>query len=574
MTRRQTRRFLEVSLLILFMWLTGRSLRAQGKNSAPAAARVVTRNVRSSGPKLVVVLVVDQMRADYIDKFEQHWTGGLKRLATQGAWLRNAAYPYAETETCVGHSTISTGSLPATHGIISNSWWDRASGKSVTCTDDPGTKNVGYGGMVKGGDSAASLLIPSFAEELKFQRGGRPRVFTFSLKARAAIMLAGHSADGVTWFDSGSGYWTTSSAYPTVPFVKQYVEKHPASEDFGKTWNLLLPASSYLYGATALGSVPPSGWNQTFPHVLRGEPQNNAPDGAYYNQWETSPFPDTYLVKLAEDAVTSEHLGHGADIDYLGISFSSPDHVAHAFGPRSREIQDELSRLDLDLGGLFSFLDRNVGSRNYVVVLTADHGGTPVPDDMKTTGVSAGWVSLAAVKQNIETALVPFHYPAPAVAMVDDADVFFEPGVYQKLLADPSAMHAVVQAIEKVPGVKTVYRADQLQGRPATENPIRRAESDSFFPARSGDLLIVPEPYWSWDFTRPGRKRGVGAMHGSPYYYDQHVPILFMGYGIQPGVYYAPATPEDIAPTLAEICGITLASRDGSVLGEILRKSR
>ncbi|HEX5425775.1 MAG TPA: alkaline phosphatase family protein [Candidatus Acidoferrales bacterium] len=574
MTYRQTQRLLGPSLLILFVWLTGTSLRAQEKHSAAVAAHAVTRSVRSNGLKLVVVLVVDQMRADYIDKFQQHWTGGLKRLATQGAWLRNAAYPYAETETCVGHSTISTGSLPATHGIISNSWWDRASGKSVTCTDDPGVKNVGYGGAVEGGDSAVRLLIPSFAEELKFQRGGRPRVFTFSLKARAALMLAGHSADGVTWFDSRSGYWATSTAYPTVPFVKQYVEKHPANEDFGKAWNLLLPASSYLYGPRALGSVPPSGWNQTFPHVLRGEAQSKGPDSAYYNQWETSPFPDTYLVKLAEDAVTSEHLGHGADIDYLGVSFSSPDHVAHAFGPRSREIQDELSRLDLDLGGLFSFLDRNVGSQNYVVVLTADHGGTPVPDDMKTTGVNAGWVSLAAVKQNIEAALVPFHYPTPSVAMVDDADVFFEPGVYQKLLADPSAMHAVIQAIEKVPGVKTVYRADQLKGRPATENPIRRAESDSFFPTRSGDLLIVPQPYWSWDFTRPGRKRGVGAMHGSPYYYDQHVPILFMGYGIQPGIYYAPATPEDIAPTLAELCGITLASRDGSVLGEILRKSR
>ena len=573
MGHKQVRRFLGVIAFAFIFLGAGMCLSARQKSSTATEARSMNKEAHSSRPKLVVVLVVDQMRADYIDKFEDYWTGGLKRLATQGAWLRNAAYPYAETETCVGHATISTGSLPAMSGIISNSWWDRATGKSVTCTKDTNVKNLGYGGAVRGGDSAANLLIPSFAEELKFQRGGKPRVFTFSLKARAAIMLAGHSADGVTWFDPDTGYWATSSAYPSVPFVEQYVEKHPASEDFDKTWNLLLPASDYLYGDEALGSVPLPGWDQRFPHVLRGNGQSDSPGRAYYQQWETSPFPNSDLVKLAEDAVTSEHLGHGTDTDYLGVSFSSPDYVAHAFGPRSREIQDELSRLDVDLGDFFSFLDHTVGSQNYVVVLTADHGGTPIPADMQTTGVDAGWLSLAAVKTNIEAALAPFHYPSPAVADVDDADVFFEPGVYQKLLADSQAMQAVIDAIKKVPGVETVYRADQLDGWPATEDPIRRAESDSFFAARSGDLLIVPKPYWSWDFTPPGRKREVGAMHGSPYYYDQHVPLLFMGHGIQPGVYYAPATPEDIAPTLAELCGITLSSRDGRILGEILRKS-
>jgi predicted AlkP superfamily pyrophosphatase or phosphodiesterase len=504
MRHSQTERFLGAIVFTLLLCGTGLSLRAQQKSSVAGTTRLAGKDAGHA--RLVVVLVVDQMRADYIDKFSGHWTGGLKRLVRQGAWLRNAAYPYAETETCVGHATISTGSLPATHGIISNSWWDRRGKESITCTNDANAKDAGYGGLVKGSDSAANLLIPSFAEELKFQRGGRPRVFTFSLKARAAIMLAGHTADGVTWFDPDSGNWATSSAYPVVPFVKQYVEKHPASEDFGKTWNLLLPASDYLYGQKALGSVPPRGWDQTFPHALRGDDQTNSTDRAYYQQWEASPFPDTYLVKLAEDAVKSEHLGQGADIDYLGVSFSSPDYVAHACGPRSREIQDELSRLDVDLGEFFSFLDRTVGFNNYVVALTADHGGTPIPADMETTEANAGWLSLAVVKQNIEASLAPFHYPTPAVAIVDDADVFFEPGVYDKLLADPPALQAVIGAIEEVPGVAGVYRADQLDGRPATDDPIRRAESDSFFEARSGDLLIVPRPYWSWDFTAPGRK--------------------------------------------------------------------
>ena len=194
------------------------------------------------------MLVVDQMRADYVDKFQGQWTGGLKRLVEEGAWFREAAYPYAATETCVGHSTISTGAFPATHGMVSNEWWDREQQKGVTCTSDPNVKNTGYGGAsVKGGDSAARMLMPAFAEELKYQSGGGTRVVTFSLKARAAITMAGHQADAVTWFDPGAGAWTTSSAYPVAAFVEEYAKAHPVSNDYGKTWTLLLPKSSYLY---------------------------------------------------------------------------------------------------------------------------------------------------------------------------------------------------------------------------------------------------------------------------------------------------------------------------------------
>jgi predicted AlkP superfamily pyrophosphatase or phosphodiesterase len=514
------------------------------------------------------------MRADYVEKFREHWTGGLKRLTSEGAWLRNAAYPYAETETCVGHATISTGAFPSSHGIVSNSWWDRALEKSVTCTEDSTAKDIEYGGSGKGGDSANKLLLPSFADDLKFQRAGKPRVFTFSLKARAAIMLAGNKADGATWFDTSSGLWATSSAYPLVPFVEDYVKKHPVSEDHGKTWNLLYPASAYLYGDAAKGSVPPSGWEQSFPHVLNGDSASKAADAKFYRQWTASPFPNTYLVKLAETAVDSMALGKGADVDYLGVSFSSPDYVAHAFGPRSREIQDELSRLDVDLGEFFSFLDRKVGAGNYVVALTADHGGAPIPEDMQTMGVNAGWLSIPQVKDSIEKALEPFHFTAPAVAAVDDADVFFTRGTYDKLKNDPAAMNAVLDAIKNVPGVATVYRAEELDDRPATESPLRRAEADSFFAGRSGDLLIVPKPYWSWDFTPAGHTREIGAMHGTPYYYDQRVPLLLMGYGINPGIDYTPATPADIAPTLASLCGITLATNDGRVLSEVLRKQQ
>lgn len=541
--------------------------------SLATAKLASARAGRVARPKLVVLLVVDQMRGDYVDKFRGQWTGGLKRLVEEGAWFRDAAYPYAATETCVGHATISTGAFPATHGMIANEWWDRELQKDVVCTSDAKVKNVGYGGAkVKGGDSAAKMLVPAFADELKYQQGAGTRVVTFSLKARAAITLGGHQGDAVTWFDPGTGAWTTSSAYPVAEFVEEYAKAHPVAGDYGKSWAPLLPKAAYIYDETAVGAVPPAGFGAAFPHALRGKTESTGADAAFYFQWETSPYAETYLAEMAENAVDKLGLGKGKGTDYLGVSFSSVDYVAHAFGPRSWEVQDELARLDRDLAGFFAHLDKAVGKGNYVVVLTADHGGAPIPEDFQKTGVDAGWLNVEEVKERIEKTLETFNYTKPAVADVGGSDVYFSPGTYDKLRADPAAMHAVIDAMQSVPGVARVYRAEELDDRPATKSLMRNAEAASFFKARSGDLLIVPKPYWLWDYSTPGKARQYGTTHGSPYYYDQHVPVLLMGYGIQPGEYHGAITPADIAPTLASLCGITLAPRDGRVLAEALAR--
>src|SRR6266849_1658707 len=549
------------ALVFTFSFLAG----AQAMPPAATAPKALAK------PKLVVLLVVDQMRADYVDKFLGQWTGGLKRLVEEGAWFRDAAYPYAATETCVGHATISTGAFPSTHGMVANAWWDRETQKMVTCTADPKAKNSGYAGASpKGGDSAWRMAVPAFAEELKFQTGSASRVVTFSLKARAAITMAGHKADAATWFDSGG--WVTSSAYGSMPFVDDYAKAHPVKSDYGKTWTLSLPESVYWYDEKATGAVPPEGWTLAFPHPLRGKAAGNEPDDAFYEEWASSPFADTYLTQLAETAVDSLGLGKAGGTDFLGVSYSSVDYVGHAFGPRSREIQDILVGLDKDLGELFAHLDKKVGPGNYVVALSADHGVVPIPEDMQKTGADAGVLHLPEVQERIERALESFSYAKPAVARISSSDLYFAPGVYEKLQADSNAMHLVVDAIRAVPGVAAIYRAEDLRDRPATQSPTLRAFANGYFPGRSGDLFIVPKPYWLVDGTPAGKTRSYGTEHGVPYNYDQHVPVLLMGFGIQPGQYFQPITPADIAPTFAALCGITLASRDGHVLAEALKK--
>jgi predicted AlkP superfamily pyrophosphatase or phosphodiesterase len=569
------RSLLRAGLFALAIFLTGSTLSVQrtaAQTPLPRAAATKAPPAPAK-PKLVVLLVVDQMRGDYVDKFLPQWNGGLKRLVDEGAWFRDAAYPYAATETCVGHSTISTGSFPSTHGMVANSWWDRKEQKMVTCTSDPdpSVKNIGYAGATpKGADTAWRMAVPSFAEELKFQTEGATRIVTMSLKARASLTMAGHKADSATWFEGGA--WVTSSPYGIQPFIEEQAKARPAKGDYGKTWALSLPESSYWYGEKALGAVPPEGWDLTFPHALRGKSGSGEPDGFFYNQWIESPYADTALTELAKKAVDSMSLGQSRGTDFLAIGYSPVDHLGHAFGPRSREIQDLLARLDRDLADLFAHLDKKVGRGNYVVALSADHGVVPIPEDMQTTGADAGLLHLPELQDKIEKALEPFNYPKPAIARITGSDIYFAPGVYEKLEHDHAAMQAVLEEALAQPGVAAVYRAEELQNRPATQSPTLRAFALSYFPGRSGDLFILPKPYWLMDGTPAGKQRSYGTGHGVPYNYDQHVPVLLMGFGIQPGQYFQPVTPADIAPTFAALCGITLSSRDGHILAEALKK--
>ncbi len=535
----------------------------------PAAQAGPPRAVPRRTPKLVVLLVVDQMRIDYVEKFGQNWTGGLRRLMDQGAWFREAAYRHSATVTCVGHTSIVTGSLPRTHGIIGNDLWDRDAGKGGNCVADPDTTLVSYGAPAKGtATSTRNIRVPTLADEMRAQLSGPTRIVSLSLKDYTATSMAGRRADAVVWMSVSNMAFMSSSAYGAapVPWLAEFIKTNPVETDLGKSWTKLLPESAYLYADDAEGELTPFGWTRAFPHAIKGEAAG--PDKVFYNAWDTSPYSDAYLTRMAEASIDALKLGQSAGTDFLAISFSALDLVGHAFGPRSHEVQDVLARLDVRLASFFAKLDKAVGRDNYVLAVTGDHGVSPVPEQMAALGLGGGRVLTGELIGRIEKALEPFLGPGKKVARLSYNELYFDKGVYDKMRANPEAMRAALDAARATPGVARVFSADDLAAAHATsDDPIEAAALANFFPSRSGDFSVFLRPYYQ--FTSSGTTRG-GTTHGSPYWYDRRVPIFLMGQGIKRGQYLGDAAPIDVAPTLAFLLGITLPAADGRVLNEAL----
>lgn len=530
---------------------------------ACAVAACVALTAADARPRLSVILVVDQMRADYVDRFLGDWTSGLKRLATQGARFTNAVYPYLATVTCVGHATIGSGALPVTHGIMQNAWFDRERGRLVACTDDASVRAVGYSADVQGDDSAAALRIPNFADEMRRQRGAR--VVSVSIKARSAIMLAGHAGTAVTWLAGALDGWQTSTAYtPTpIPEVQAFIAAHPVDADLGRTWNRLLPPGRYQHPDAGVAEAPPAGWTALFPHVLAGAGADRRPTAAFRAQWERSPFADAYVGAMAAALARSLKLGQGDQTDVLTVSFSTPDLVGHAFGPHSQEIQDIYAHLDRTIGTLLDALDALVGPGRYVVGLSADHGVTEIPEQLVEERHDGGRVRSATTAEAIERAARTALGAGDYVARVNGNDVYFAPGQYARLVDRPAALQAVLDAIARLPGVARVFRSEALREGASSSDPLLRAAALSYVPDRSGDLVIALKPGWMAAVA--------GTTHGGASPDDQRVPLMFFGAGIKAGVYADAVTPADLAPTLAAVNGMTLPSATGHALTQALQ---
>jgi hypothetical protein len=515
----------------------------------PSAAAPV-----SGEPKLIVILVVDQMRVDYLRRYSGKFTGGLRRLIDNGAWFERAAYPYLNTITCAGHSTIGTGTFPYQHGMFLNTWFDRATRKLTECTDDAKEKEINYAGLTGPGDSGRRIQMPSLADVVRRQHG---HVATLSMKARSAIGLAGHGGDIVLWFDTRGG-WTTSTAFTRTPtpFVQQYAAAHSVAAEYGRAWDRLYAPSDYQGKDDDAAERPPTGWTRTFPHVIGSK--SGKPDAEFYGHWMGSPLSDAYLGTFAGAIADELHLGKSAHVDFLGVSFSALDLVGHPFGPDSQEVQDVLARLDVTIGELLDHLDRTVGAGNYVLSLTADHGVAEIPEEGHRGGRETNAETTAVIEKALTAVLGPGKYVAAAAY----TDIYLEKPALKRMKKDAAVRTAVLDALRGMPGIAQAYTADEIMapGARTSADPVKRAAALNYFPGRSGDVIVVPRENWILSTS--------ATTHGTLYPYDQQVPVIFYGAGVKKGRFTSDATPADVAPTLGALAGIVFRTADGHLRTE------
>jgi predicted AlkP superfamily pyrophosphatase or phosphodiesterase len=519
-----------------------------------------TRQASAQGPrppKLIVILVIDQMRTDYLQWYASNYSAGLARLIRDGAWFTEAAYPYLNTVTCAGHATIGTGTFPYRHGMILNNWFDPKTGKSPYCTDDPSETEVSYNQLSSvQGDSARLLRVPAIGEQV-MKRGGRS--VAFSLKPRSAVTLTGHAATAVAWFDDRGG-WTTSTAFTKapVPFLQAFIDANPMSADYDKVWERTLPLPAYQGEDVMSGEGKVVGWGSTFPHPL-AVPAGKV-DADFYARWQRSPYSDEYLARMAMSSVDALKLGRGSSTDFLGVSFSALDFVGHVYGPRSHEVQDLLVRLDRTIGRLLDHLDTSVGAGNYVIGVSADHGVADVPEQ-----VTGGRVASKAVSTALQNVLVPALGPGTHVLSSAYTNVYLDDPARKRLAKDRALRDAALNALRSVQGIENAFWGPDLATAAArtSSDLLQRAAALSHYPGRSGDIIIAPKENWLMSTAV--------TTHGSQYAYDQRVPVILVGASIKPGRYTAAATPADLMPTLAAVAKLKIGATDGQVLKSAIR---
>jgi len=486
----------------------------------------------SAQPKLVLAVVVDQFRYDYLTRFRGEFTGGFKRLLEQGAVYTNATYPASPTVTAVGHSTFLTGATPAISGIIGNQWWDRTQGRAVTSVSDENTSLLGATGT---GSSPRRLLVSTIGDELKLSgKGGK--VIGISLKDRSAILPSGHMADGAYWFDGRSGNFVSSTYY--------FAELPSWVRDF----NAARPADKYA-GLDWLGHKMPAGGPQL------------------YNAIDASPFGDELLQALAMRALSAENLGAGGKTDLLAISYSSVDYVGHRDGPDSPEIHDMVKRVDALMGALIDAAEARVGRESVLVAFTADHGVVPVPEGNRKRGMPGGRIAWNTCRAAVESALNEKFGSGQWISFSADGVIYFSPDpIPGKKLDMAEVQEVAADTIRAQPHIARVYtKAQLIEGR-LGQDPVDTRVRNGFYAGRAPDIFTVTEPYYIFSAT--------GTTHGSPYEYDTHVPVIFLGSAsrIRPGVYPENIGIQDIAPTLAALLGIEPPSGNmGRVLTEMLK---
>lgn len=531
--------------------------------TADTSAQITSRTAaaRPARARLVVGIIIDQFRYDYLSRFEDlYGEGGFRRLMREGAVFANANYIYSPTVTAPGHATMMSGSTPAVHGIVGNDWFDRATGKTVTSVLDESVKPVGIDD-VKTGGSPRRLIGSTVGDQLRLHTNGKSKVIGISFKDRSAIMPAGKHPTAAYWYSSETGEFVSSTYYlDELPaWVKQFHRDNKPDKYFGAKWERLMPASAYERSAADAAAYEKSGYGNTFPYTINGG--GDKPGPKFYDQFGATPFANDYTAAFAKAAIENEALGQDDHPDLLTISFSANDAVGHTYGPHSQETQDITVRTDRVLADLFAYIDRRVGLQNTIVVLTADHGVAPVPEQMTEYKLGGRYQS-GAIRTAVEKALGEKFGADKYVLAYANGSIYFDYDAIERRKASREEVERVgAAAAMNVEGVAECFaRSDILAGKlPLT--PVAEHVARGFHEARSGDLVIVQRPFYLSGTS--------GTSHGTPYSYDTHVPVIFLGYGVKAGTFYSASSPSDIAPTLAALLRIEPPSNVvGRVLGE------
>ena len=549
-------------------------------------------NSSHNRPRLVLLIVADQFRYDYLERFgDLFGEKGLKRLMREGASWVEANYDHFPTYTAPGHATLLTGAYPAVNGIVGNDWPDRDTGKKVSSVSDETTVVLG-GAQPETGASPRRLLASTLGDELRLSTNDRSKVIAISLKDRAAILPAGRHANAAYWFSPKSGSMVSSDYYfKELPaWVTTFNSQRPADKFFKAKWERLLPPEEYQKRAGA--DAPP--WEDigkimsatnSFPHTISGGASATGP--AFYDEVQFSPFGNEIELAFAKQTIEEEGLGRDEDPDVLSISFDANDYVGHRYGPYSQEVMDITLRFDQQVAQLLDFVDSRIGLNNTIVVFTADHGVAPGPKHVIASGLAAGRVDYTEIQRRVRAAISARYNPqakspdptADYLYRYDDAgkatDAIINNNIYFNLEA-LKRDRVEVEDIERVageaaltvPGVARYFTRGQLlrggalasSASGSSVDPIARRVQHGFFARRSGNVIFVTEPF-TYSST------AVNATHGTPYSYDTHVPLIIRGAGIAGGRYFQAATPADIAPTLAAILRIQAPS---NVTGRIL----
>ncbi|MBL8148705.1 MAG: alkaline phosphatase family protein [Blastocatellia bacterium] len=528
---------------------------------AGAQQRKASKTANISKPKLIVLIVIDQFRDDYLSRFDNLFgQRGFKRLLTKGAYFSNANYTYAGTKTAAGHATIVSGSIPAIHGIIANKWYDREVGAVKESVADPKLDS----------SSPWKLLTSTIGDQLRMSNNYQSKVVSISMKDRSAVLMAGRNGSGAYWFDLQKGGFISGSYYQkdSPNWVDNFNNRRIPDSFFQKKWEKILSEDAYSI-ADRDDAPYEEGWQSSaFPHTIAG---NGKLDRNFYEHFRSSPFANGYLEEFAEAAISAERLGKGNYTDMFAISFSSTDYIGHRFGPYSHEVQDTMVRMDATVERFLDFLDKHIGLDKTLVAFTSDHGICPVPAYSELHSLGGHRIGGDKLKERIERLLDERFGDANYLLSLVNHQVYLDEKVLEQKRLNISEVEEIVgKEAVKVAGIANYYtRSRLLSGNIASTDTLGNQVFKSFHPKRSGNVYLIVEPF---SLIAEFEDETRGTDHGTPYHYDTHVPIIFMGASIKAGVYRGVCSPSDIAPTIASILSIEAPNGSvGRILSEALK---